>query len=294
MQGLYPVEQVARDKTMRERNLALGLSKLESYLHRWELAADGPPFQTHACWLQPVRYKGDPAMLKIATENEERRGASLMKWWNGEGAARVFAHEGDALLMERACGGRSLIEMARSGEDDAASRVMCGVAAQLHARRAAEPPELIPLSRRFEPLKKAAKTHAGIFLAATSIAENLLATQHDVVVLHGDIHHGNVVDAGSRGWVAIDPKGLVGERAFDFANILCNPDPVIATSPGRLARQVAVISETSKLDRNRLFAWIVAYAALSAAWHLEDGGDPDGAVAVAEIASGEIPLQARP
>lgn len=50
-----------------------------------------------------------------------------------------------------------------------------------------------------------------------------MADPHDVVVLHGDIHHGNVLDGGERGWRAIDPKGLLGERTFDFVNILLAP-----------------------------------------------------------------------
>jgi streptomycin 6-kinase len=279
---------------MKELAPAEGLTKLHSYLHRWALKADGLPFHTHACWLLPVRYHGELAMLKIATEDEERRGAFLMRWWDGVGAVRALAHEGDALLLERASGDRSLIDMARTGQDDEASRIMCQVAASLHTPRTGAKPELIPLSRRFESLRQVAKTHAGVFEQAAFIAEGLLAAQSEIVVLHGDIHHGNVLDAGARGWLAIDPKGLEGERAFDFANIFCNPDASIATSPGRLARQVAVIAEAGDLDPVRLVAWIASFAALSAAWHLEDGGKPDLALAVADIAINELQHRARP
>jgi streptomycin 6-kinase len=57
-----------------------------------------------------------------------------MAWWNGDGAARVLAHEGDALLMERATGDASLAETARGGRDDDASRIT------LHSSPAAVPP----------------------------------------------------------------------------------------------------------------------------------------------------------
>jgi streptomycin 6-kinase len=73
----------------------------------------------------------------------------------------------------------------------------------------------------------------------------LLATQRDVVALHGDMHHENVLRFGSRGWLAIDPKGLTGERGFDYANIFCNPDGATATMPGRLARQTRVVAEAA-------------------------------------------------
>lgn len=52
------------------------------------------------------------------------------------------------------------------------------------------------------------------------------------MVLHGDVHHGNVLNFGARGWLAIDPRGLVGERAFDHANLLCNPDVATAAASG--------------------------------------------------------------
>ena len=80
----------------------------ENYLHRWRLDPDGEPITTTTSRLLPVRRDGVPAMLKVATEPEERRGADTMTWWDGDGAAHVLAHEGDALLMERAEGSTSL------------------------------------------------------------------------------------------------------------------------------------------------------------------------------------------
>src|ERR1700754_618437 len=76
----------------------------DAYLARWHLTPDGAPIKTHSSHLLPVRSAGVPAMLKIALEAEEKWGATLMKWWNGNGAARVLAHHGDAILLERATG----------------------------------------------------------------------------------------------------------------------------------------------------------------------------------------------
>jgi streptomycin 6-kinase len=262
----------------------------EPYLHRWELEPDGSPIITERSRLLPVRHRGDPAMLKIAIESEESFGAMLMTWWDGNGAARVLAHDGDALLLERAVGGASLIGMARSGCDDQASRIICDVAAKLHAPRDRAPRELIPLSRRFAELAPAAASHGGVLRRAATIAEELLATPEQITVLHGHLHHGNVLDFGPRGWLAIDPKGLFGERAFDFANIFCNPDRDIATAPGRLACQANVVSGAARLDRSRLLKWIVAWAGLSAAWFIGEGEDPAPQLAVAEIAAAELGL----
>lgn len=122
------------------------------YLYCWDLVPDGDPIVTRSSRLLPVRYCGAPAMLKIATKEEEQRGNALMIWWNGDGAARVLAHDSDALLLERATGTRSLTAMAKDGNDDEASRILCAVAARLHAPRSSPPPELVPLPKWFEAL----------------------------------------------------------------------------------------------------------------------------------------------
>jgi streptomycin 6-kinase len=260
----------------------------DRYLKRWNLTRDGIPIVTHSSDLLPVRQDGRPAMLKIVREAEERRGASLMTWWDGDGAARVLAHDGEAVLLERATGPRSLTAMARAGADDEASRILCDVAARLHAPRDRPLPDLIPLSAWFAELEPAAAKHGGVLARAADMARGLLSAQRETFVLHGDLHRGNVLDFGARGWLAIDPKRLLGERAFDFANIFRNPDPEIAKAPGRLARQATVIAEAARLDRARLLRWVLAYAGLSAAWILNDGDDATLDLTIAEIAAAEI------
>ena len=240
-------------------------------------------------FLLPVRRGGVPLMLKVARVQEERDGAALMVWWNGDGAARVVEHDARALLMERAAGTRSLAEMACGGEDDEASRILCAAASRLHAPRSAPPPTLVPLDRWFSALQPAAAAHGGILSHAAAAARELLADPRDVTVLHGDVHHGNVLDFGPRGWLAIDPKGLVGERAFDFANLFRNPDLRMAAAPGRLARQVDVVAAAAGLERARLLKWILACAGLSVAWGVEEGAHPSAPdLTIARIAAAEL------
>jgi streptomycin 6-kinase len=258
------------------------------YIERWALTPDGDPFTTNSSRLLPVRWGGLPAMLKIAVLEEEKLGGLLMNWWNGHGAARVLAHAENAILMDRAENAASLADFARDRRDDEASRIICAVLARLHAPRDRPPPALVPLRNWFESLGPTAEARGGILRVAATTASNLLATQREIVALHGDMHHSNVLNFGSRGWLAIDPKGLIGERYFDYANLFCNPDDETATMPGRLARQVRVVAEAAHLERSRLLAWVVAWAGLSAAFLLEDGLLPDGALNVAELAAAEL------
>lgn len=239
------------------------------YLSRWSLTVDGPSIHTHSSDLLPVRHAGQAAMLKIARSEEESRGNGLMVWWNGRGAAQVYEHDGPALLMERLEVWPSLTEMVAAGRDDEATRILCRAAAQLP--RSQPWPELPTLRRWFRGLEEVAPSAGGIFTLALTTAHELLDLPQDVGVLHGDIHHGNLLSTAEGEWRFIDPKGLIGERGFDYANILCNPDLDTVSAPGRLAGQARIISDEAGLDYARLLRWTLAYAGLSAAWHLEDG-----------------------
>ncbi len=260
----------------------------EDYLARWELTPDGDPILTHTSQLLPVRQHGVPAMLKITHEAEEKFGGVMLAWWDGQGAAPVLAQHGDALLLERATGGRSLAELARQWRDEEATRILCSVLATLHAPRPVPPPGLVPLKVWFRELEPAAARYGGILARAAAMSQMLRSRQREVVPLHGDLHHENVLDFGSRGWLAIDPKRLTGDRAFDYANIFSNPDHAAATGSGVFARRVAIVCETARLDRERLLSWILAWSGLSAAWWLGDGVTPETALAIAELAAAAL------
>ncbi|ATQ41068.1 aminoglycoside phosphotransferase family protein [Caulobacter mirabilis] len=249
------------------------------YLRDWRLSQDGAPIVTHSSLLLPVRTEGGaPAMIKLPHEIEEKRGAAVMVWWEGDGAAAVLAHgpEG-ALLMERATGPRSLADMAASEQDDEATRILCAGLAKLHGHgdHRAPPKSVVPLAAWFRELPPMAQARGGLLAEAADTALELLSTARDEAVLHGDMHHENLLDFEERGWLAIDPKGLWGERTFDYANLFRDPTPETALAPGVFERRLEVVTEAAGLDRERLLKWIFAYAALSAAWIYGDGEDSD-------------------
>ena len=119
--------------------------------------------------------------------------------------------------------------------------------------------------------------------AADQFAE-LCDSSGEEVVLHGDLHHFNVLRSGD-GWLAIDPKGVVGERAYEPGALLRNPWPGLLDEPdptGVLRRRSAQLAETLNLDLERVRAWAYVQALLAAAWCVEDGFDPAFPLAVAE------------
>ncbi len=227
-------------------------------------------------------------MLKIAHDLEEKAGGALMAWWQGCGAAPVLARQADAVLLERAQGPRSLAAMATDGDDGAATRIICRVVAELHAPRPDPPPPLVPLEVWFRDLTPAARARGGLFAAADAAARALLADPRDQGVLHGDIHHGNILDFGPKGWLAIDPKGLWGERGYDYANLFRNPPTEVATRPGRFHSQVALVAHAAGLDTVRLLQWILAVMGLSACWLQPGPTRPDATLTIAALAEAAL------
>lgn len=264
--------------------------QLAHYKQHWHLSDDGEAFISYSGLLQPVLYNGLECMLKIARRDKDKHGSMLMAWWSGKGAAPVLQHDENAILMERAINERSLAEMAKNGKDDDASCIICSVIARLHANPKPYPGYLAPLDVKFKSLGVAAAQQGGIFERCNQVAHELLAAPQDMVALHGDVHHGNILDFGEKGWLAIDPKGMIGERGFDYANLFCNPAKETATAPGRLAQQLPIVSDAAKIEPKRLLQWITAWGGLSAAWAIEDGDDPETAMYVAKAALDEISL----
>jgi streptomycin 6-kinase len=266
---------------------------LEHFISLWDLIPDGTAIVTPRAQLLPVLWHGQPAMLKVATELEERFGGVLLAWWDGDGAAHVLEAAGDAILVERATTGRSLFDLVREGRDDEATHIICDVAARLHRRHDRPLPELVPLSVWFRDLEPAAESHGGILTRSLAEARLLLAEPREEGVLHGDIHHENILDFGPRGWLAIDPKRLHGERGFDYANLFCNPDVgdascTVARTPEHFTSRLGIVVERSGMERRRLLQWIIAWTGLSAAWFFGDGDGAEVDLRIAEMAIAEI------
>jgi streptomycin 6-kinase len=260
----------------------------------WGVTPTGPGFSTPSSELMPGRTRlGAAVMLKLALVDEEVRGAALLRWWGGRGAAAVLERDGGATLMARATGRRDLTAMAGSGQDAEATRILVQTVLTLHdgpVPTATHGVELLPLGDWFlalmageldDPLLRRAAGFASRLIDGTSSA--------DVVALHGDIHHGNVLDFGDR-WAAIDPKGLIGHRAFDFANILCNPSERSALD--NLPARLAMISRQARIDPLVLAEWTIAWCGLSLAWGRDTDVSSDHARAVRSVA--EILLERHP
>jgi streptomycin 6-kinase len=262
------------------------VNALATHIAKWGLVPDGPEIETPSSWLLPVRQSAVPAMLKIYKPgSDERHGTDYLRYVEGDGAVRVMAANEEALLMERATGSRSLLDIAVNGGDACAGEILAATVARLHRPRAAAlPPTLVPLEQHFASLFEHASEHLLLGRSAAT-ARVLLDTPRDVIPLHGDLHHSNVLDGGARGWLAVDPKGLLGERTYDVANLLGNPWPhgEIVHSTERMRRIAELYANRLGMDERRVLAFALAHAGLAASWALDEGRDPAYRLKCAEV-----------
>jgi streptomycin 6-kinase len=247
------------------------------YLDRWAVQRTGEIVVTPSSWLAPGLWRDRKVMLKVARIAEEARGGRVLAWWAGSAAADVYEVTDQAILMDRASGPLNLTAMCRAGLDDEVTHILCDTIASLHnvSDNQPAPADVVLLSLWFHDLIKteAAPFHTdNIYRAATMARELLEASATDKhVVLHGDVHHGNVLNFDGR-WRAIDPKGLFGPSTFDSANIFCNPETDLALS--NFHRRLAIVSEHSGIDVDTVRSWVIAWCALSVTWTAKSGGQP--------------------
>ena len=268
---------------------------------RWDLADVGRPFAgIWYNWVAPARCAdGTSAALKLCVPGDDEfvSGALALQAFEGRGAVRLLELDLElgAMLMERVEPGEMLYNV--RDEEKAASSAAAGVMAKL--RRPVPPgpsfPDRCPGGRKGSTRLRdlfgggTGPMPAALVEKAESLFAELLASQEEVVLLHGDLHQENILsvsDGGRGSWLAIDPKGVVGDPAYETAAMLHNPDWLLELPrPGEvLERRVHQLAEELGFDLYRVWGWGFAQAVLAAFWVLEDSAEVwDQALMCAEM-----------
>ena len=248
----------------------------------WEIKIDPPvPNLTYNFVAPASNGESERFMLKLLPGGGEGdREAVAMAAFGGHGAARLVRHDSQrrAMLLERIAPAHGL----RAIPDPVAVLIAAGVLEKLW--QAPVPARLEGLREWTATLDRFAEDPRSVprdhLERASSLRQELLVDPPERVVLHGDLHHTNVLFSEGRGWLAIDPKGIVGEKAFDILFFLLNPEPVPLA---RNLLRIETFVERLKLDRERVVAWSYVQSVVSACWTVEDGGtDISGAIGFAE------------
>ncbi len=281
-----PEGLVSTTLTLRGAEGAEWLGRLPALVtrceRRWSLEV-GPPFpELSYNWAAPaLRADGTAAVLKLSFPNVEFRAeAEALRLFDGCGAARLLEVDLDrgVLLLERLEPGLPLTSVE---DEEEATSIAASLLEQMW--RPVPPdhpfPSVSDWARGLVRLRRnfgggTGPMPATLVARAEALFARLLASQADPVLLHGDLHHFNVLAAQRQPWLAIDPKGVVGEPAYDTAALLHNPVGLLnRPQPGRaLERRIDQLAEQLGLDRARVFGWGISQAVLAAYWGWEDSG----------------------
>jgi streptomycin 6-kinase len=219
----------------------------------------------------------------IKRPGDEWRSGEILEAFDGNGVVRVHTWAPGAVLMERLTPGYSLVRMVENSEDEEATDVLAGVIRQMSGRESAGPPLKLPKScatvqdwgKGFERYVATGDVQIPVDLveAGHRMHSSLCASQRLPKLLHGDLQHYNVLFDSGRGWLAIDPKGVIGEVEYEIGAVLRNPcerlDVILSRST--IERRLKQFTSRLHLDYERALAWGFAQAVLSAIWDIEDG-----------------------
>jgi streptomycin 6-kinase len=238
-----------------------------------------------------------------------------LRLFNGEGACRLFDadEEKGFLLLERLHPG---VMLAALEDDDAATHIAAegmkriwrsldsGSLLPNSQKQASAFQNFILLSDWFDGLKRLREMFNGgtgplderLVERAEQSVKDFFAENHNPVLMHGDFHHFNILSS-ERGWLAIDPKGVIGPAGYEVGPLMLNPwgshfDRLSASFSGgitdqrRVKRRVDILHERLGFERERIVEWSLAHAVLSAWWGIEDNTGWDRAMMFAAMLAG--------
>lgn len=261
----------------------------DELLRRWDCEPTEAVTHGQVGIVVPVRrrYDGTPAVLKISFPHPGNvHEPDAFAVWEGRGAVRLYERDDArfAMLLERV--GRVGVGAEAGSLADVDDIDEAVTAAGRLARRLAVPapaglPRMSSLvaewecELRDEDRELGSPLPARVVAAAIGTVRELGGDQPDTLV-HGDLHFTNVLRSEREPWLAIDPKGYVGDPAYDsitllrtrFEPLLTAPDPRAA-----ILRRLAVFADAAEVDRDRARRWAQARAVTAAHWGLRHG-DP--------------------
>ena len=237
---------------------------------RWDLDV-GEPLEPggNISWVAPVRRRADgvDAVLKLQHPHPESAPeAEGLRAGGGRGAVQLLDHDPErwALLVERCRPGHAVHD--EPGASTAAS-IGAAIGARLHA---APPPRGLPtLAEVLEPwarqteqqLASRPPAHPALAARALDTMRTRSASTTQAVLLHGDLNPTNVLAAEREPWLAIDPKPMLGDAAYDGPRLVTQPDPLRTSDPSATIRErVVVVSEVMGVDRDALVEWCLVGA----------------------------------
>ncbi len=220
---------------------------------------------------------GSDVVLKICLSDDSyAKEKNALEYYNGNGCVRLRAYNEHhaALLLEAVKPGTPLKSFFPN-HDLQAVEIAVHVMKQLHARPIVNAKDSFPSMSEwltlFDNLKIPGQLKEHV-KRARAIAQKLRASQKNEYLLHGDLHHENILHGPDTIWKAIDPKGVIGEQAYEVGAFLHNPAGLLQQSNAKeiIALRLDAFSTLLKIDRQRLVQASYVKVILSACWFVQD------------------------
>lgn len=202
--------------------------------------------------------------------------AKALRAFKGFGAANIIAEDKGMLILERAMPGGSLMGHfpVRDVESiQIAAKLMNG----LHKARVSDKAKFPSLHDWLKPLEQTWPINDAHLIKARKLAKQLLAMNQRQVLLHGDLHHDNILQNG-KDWLAIDPKGVMGDQAYEVAAFMRNPIPALLSAPNVkdiLQRRIGTFARLLSSSFEQIYCWCFIQGVLSQIWAIENNNDTD-------------------
>jgi len=240
---------------------------------------------------------GSEVVLKMGVPNDEMRSEiAALKLFNGEGACRLLDYDEERCLMllERLHPGVMLATMKDDEEAihiaaEAMKRIWRNPDTFAHDQKK---DKFIKLTDWFDGLQRLRKRFNGgtgplnekLVERVESSVMDFFAENHSPVLMHGDFHHYNILSS-ERGWLVIDPKGVIGPAGYEVGPLMTNPWESLLDSfnPQLILRRADILHEHLGFERERILEWCLAHSVLSAWWGIEDNTGWEYAVSFAEM-----------
>lgn len=257
--------------------MATLIERLTLRAAQWNVAL-GETRETEGSLLGFGSCNGNRVVLKLSkTFGDEWNSGEVLRAFQGAGTVRVLESDEGAVLLERLDPATELVELVRAGRDAEATAILAELIARMAHHDA--PASCSTVSdwglgfNRYLDRYNDGPIPSELVREAGEIYRQLAASQKQVMLLHGDLHHYNVLLDSNRGWVAIDPKGVAGELEYELGASIRNPVelPDFYVSETVARRRLKQLTDVLHLDHDRALGWTFAQAVLSAIWSVEDG-----------------------
>jgi streptomycin 6-kinase len=259
-------------------------SILEEISSTWDVELM-PPFQDMSFnYVAPAtRSDGSEVVLKVGVPNPELiTEIAALKAFNGNGAVILYETDPElgALLLERSRPGKPVFNLS---DDELSTSVASEVIRRL--QDTSEKNDAFPtVGDWFQGFQRLRVKFGGgtgpfpkeVIDKAEVLSRDLLTSMEILALLHGDLHHWNILSSEREPWLAIDPKGVIGEPEYETGAWLRNPFPNILemSNPDRMiARRIDQFADELGFDRKRISGWGFTQAVLAACWSYEDKDD---------------------